>query len=83
MLDILRGKNGMAKSEAPYVKILDLDMTVISGNEFLEHVRNNQESKSAVIFVLAASDSTDDVTKDYEPNIAEYLVKENAYDTIR
>ena len=65
------------------MKILDLDMTVMSGNEFLEHVRNDQESKSAVIFVLTASDSTDYVTKAYEQNIAEYVVKENAYDTIR
>jgi len=56
VLDILRGKNGMAKIEAPYVKILDLDMTVMGGNEFLEHTRDDQELKSAVIFILTASD---------------------------
>jgi len=82
-LDILRGTNGKVKIEAPYVIILDLDMPRMNGIEFLEHVRDDPELKSAVIFVLTASDAPSDVTKAYEKNIAGYVVKENAYDTFR
>lgn len=82
-LDILRGTNGQSKIEAPFVIILDLDMPGMNGIEFLEEVRNDPELKSAVIFVLTASDAPEDVTKAYEKNIAGYVVKENAYDTFR
>jgi len=82
-LDILRGHNGKVRIEPPYVVILDLDMPQMSGIEFLEEVRADPELKSAVIFVLTASDAPEDVTLAYEKNIAGYVVKENAYDTFR
>ncbi len=82
-LDVLRGTNGQTKIETPYVVILDLEMPGMNGLEFLGEVRADPELKSAVIFVLTASDAPEDVTKAYEKNIAGYVVKENAYDTFR
>jgi len=82
-LDILRGEHGQKQIEAPYVVILDLDMPEMNGIEFLEEIRKDPDLRSAVIFVLTASDAPEDVTLAYEKNIAGYVVKENAYDTFR
>ena len=82
-LDILRGEHGQTQIEAPYVVILDLDMPEMNGIEFLEEIRKDPDLRSAVIFVLTASDAPEDVTLAYEKNIAGYVVKENAYDTFR
>jgi len=82
-LDILRGEHGQTQIEAPYVVILDLDMPKMNGIEFLEEIRKDPDLRSAVIFVLTASDAPEDVTLAYEKNIAGYVVKENAYDTFR
>jgi len=71
-LDILREKNKVMR---PYVILLDLNMPIMGGLEFLEKIRDDVELKDAVIFVLTTSAADEDLTAAYKKNIAGYIVK--------
>lgn len=74
-LDILLGKNSEKKFEPPYIVLLDLNMPVMNGFEFLEEVRNSEQLKDIVIFILTTSNEDSDRTKAYCHNVAGYMVK--------
>lgn len=71
-LTLLRGKS----VERPYLVLLDLNMPRMNGIEFLNEIRQDEELKDSVVFVLTTSKAPEDMRKAYERNIAGYIVKD-------
>lgn len=74
-LEILRGTHPTKTIEPPYVILLDLNMPRMSGLEFLSVIREDDQLRSAVIFVLTTSADGEDRAKAYDANVAGYIVK--------
>ena len=74
-LEYLRGQGGREKIQAPYIVLLDLNMPRMSGLEFLEEIRHDQELNQSVVFVLTTSNDDRDKCSAYEKNVAGYIVK--------
>lgn len=75
-LDLMQGL------ERPYVILLDINMPRMNGHEFLAAIRKDPAYKNHVVFVLTTSDAPQDIMHAYERQIAGYIVKENAYQSI-
>lgn len=74
-LEYLRGQNGREKIAAPYIILLDLNMPRMTGLEFLEEIRKDEELKQSIVFVLTTSNDDRDRVSAYEKNVAGYIVK--------
>jgi CheY-like chemotaxis protein len=74
-LDIIQNKIPERMIKTPYIVLLDLNMPVMSGHEFLEEIRSSNEFNDIVVFVLTTSDDDRDRTQAYNHNIAGYMVK--------
>ncbi|MDN2663435.1 response regulator [Psychromonas sp. 14N.309.X.WAT.B.A12] len=81
---ITRAKNGVdalailrepAALVRPYIILLDLNMPIMGGVEFLKHIRQDDRLKDSIIFVLTTSSADQDVVAAYNENIAGYIVK--------
>ncbi|MCC2607364.1 response regulator [Planctobacterium marinum] len=59
------------------IVILDLEMPMMNGFEFLEELRNDTALCRTVVFMLSTSSSREDIQKAYARNIAGYICKEN------
>lgn len=82
---ILRAKNGqealdiLAEKKTPitsFLIILDLNMPKMGGMEFLENIRSNPSTSSAIVFVLTTSNDEKDHELCYKYNVAGYVLKE-------
>lgn len=71
----LRGKSPYGAMPRELVVLLDLNMPVKNGFEFLDEVRNDPKLRSTVVFVLTTSDADTDRTRAYHNCIAGYMVK--------
>ena len=76
-LDRLRGSNGHPKLEGPYIILLDINMPVMTGLEFLHELRSDARLARSVVFVLTSSDHVSDIATAYEKNVAGYILKHN------
>jgi CheY-like chemotaxis protein len=56
--------------------VTDLNMPGLTGHEFIEAVRGDEELASCVIFVVSTSDLPDDIERAYGMNVAGYIVKD-------
>ena len=79
-LDILLGNNSKVSITKPYIILLDINMPVMGGIEFLTLVREDPALKGAIIFVLTTSDVDADRVSAYQNNIAGYILKSNVGD---
>jgi len=77
-LDLLKGANGRVKPPAPYVLLVDLNMPRMSGIQFVKVLREDQELRHSIVFILTTSDNTKDVMAAYDLNVAGYILKETA-----
>ncbi|MAK64365.1 MAG: two-component system response regulator [Maricaulis sp.] len=77
-LDILRGKQEGVSVKHPFIILLDLNMPVMNGLEFLAEIRSDEALKSAVVMVLTTSNAQKDRKTAYEHNIAAYILKARA-----
>lgn len=68
---------------APYLVTLDLNMPRMGGLQFLEEVRRDASLRRAVIFVVTTSDAPADILGAYARNVAGYILKDNAFETLR
>ncbi|MEM6414463.1 MAG: response regulator [Pseudomonadota bacterium] len=82
-LDFLRGDNGKTKVSPPFVILLDLNMPRMNGIEFLDVIRNDDQLRSSIVFVLTTSNSQDDKIKAYNYNVAGYIVKSNTTNSFK
>ncbi len=62
----------------PYVVVLDLNMPKMGGLEFLEKIRNNENFKNLLVFVLTTSDAPCDIASAYGYKVAGYIVKDDS-----
>lgn len=74
-LEILRKTHPDLSIEKPYIILLDLNMPRMNGFEFLQEIRNDNQLRDSVVFVLTTSDFDADRTRAYQENIAGYMVK--------
>lgn len=81
-LEKLRG-GPRGRVERPYIVTLDLNMPRMGGLAFLDEVRRDPLLQDAIIFVVTTSDAPMDVASAYAQNIAGYIVKDNAYETLK
>ena len=51
-LEILRGENGRARVEEPYVILLDMKLPRMDGIEFLRELRADPQLKDTIVFML-------------------------------
>lgn len=77
-LEFLKGENGKEKLEPPYVLLVDINMPRMDGLEFIEHLRQDEQLKQSVVFILSTSKNEEDKHKAYELNVAGYIYKETA-----
>ncbi len=74
-LAALRGQGPDGPLPKQLVVLLDLNMPIMDGFEFLQVLRTDPELKSRVVFALTTSDSEIDRMRAYESQIAGYMVK--------
>ena len=59
----------------PLLILLDLNMPLMNGIQFLEQLRSDESLKDSIVFVLTTSNDERDKMAAYEYNVAGYLVK--------
>ena len=74
-LEIIRSQHPNKQIAHPYITLLDLNMPLMNGFEFLEELRADAEHSSNVVFILTTSDDNSDIVKAYENYVAGYMVK--------
>ncbi len=81
-LDMLRGENGAAQLQRPYIIMLDLNMPQMNGLEFLDALRDDPQLSTAIVFVLTTSRDDQDRVAAYSRHVAGYIVKAEPEDTL-
>lgn len=76
-LEFLRSKKVIKR---PYIILLDLNMPIMGGIEFLHEIRQSEDLRDAVIFVLTTSSADEDRVAAYKENVAGYIVKSDVKD---
>jgi CheY-like chemotaxis protein len=71
-LALLRHHTAVAR---PYIILLDINMPVMNGFEFLTALRHDPALRRSVVFVLTTSQSEHDIVTAYDKNVAGYIVK--------
>ena len=74
-LELLRGTAGREPIMQPVLILLDINMPVMNGIEFLQVMRDDSELKNIPVVVLSSSDEERDVVSAYNFNVAGYIVK--------
>ena len=74
-IDILKNDHPSIKLKSPYLVLLDLNMPVMSGFEFLDYVRDDPNLQDTTIFILTTSNDDKDRARAYDNNVAGYMVK--------
>jgi len=67
----------------PYIVLLDLNMPRMTGHEFLDEIRQDPHLRRLVVFVITTSDAPKDITAAYDRQVAGYIVKEEAAESLR
>lgn len=80
-LDFLRGKNNR-KIPRPYIILLDINMPLMNGIEFLGELRADEELKDSVVFILTTSPRDEDKAITYKMNVAGYFLKNDIRELI-
>lgn len=75
-LEILQGEDRTASLSAPYLVLLDINMPVMNGLEFMREVRSDPVLSHTLIFVLSNCDNPDLVADAYEKHISGFIHKE-------
>lgn len=80
---IIRAKNGLEAIKLlndgvgkPFIILLDLQMPVMNGLEFLEALRADARHHDSVVFVLTTSKAEQDISASFQKQVAGYFVKD-------
>lgn len=71
----LRGEGGQQRLPRPYLILLDINMPRMNGVEFLQTLRQDEELKQSIVFVITTSNRDEDVVAAYNEQIAGYILK--------
>ena len=71
----LKREGKYAASTRPDLILLDLNLPVMGGHEFLAQIKTNETLKSIPIVILSMSSTHEDVTKSYDLQASAYLCK--------
>lgn len=82
-LELLRGTNGGTPVEQPILILLDINMPVMNGIEFLQILRSDPAIKNIPVVILSTSDEERDVVNAYDLNVAGYIIKPIEPDAFR
>lgn len=74
-LNSLRGEN----SDKPCLILLDLNMPIMNGIEFLQTVKKNERLKRIPVVVLTASNDQQDKLNSFKFGVAGYMTKPDDY----
>ena len=74
-LAILRHSGWTTYNPRPQVILLDLNMPLMNGHEFLHAIRNDDELKDIHVFVTSTSNDNTDVTSSLEFDVSGYFTK--------
>ena len=74
-LDMLAGEELSAEQKESLVVFLDINMPGMNGHQFLEELRNHQQLRRSIVFILTTSDHQRDKALAYDKNVAGYFVK--------
>lgn len=74
-LALLRGESDESLINKPFMVLLDLNMPVMGGIEFLKHLREDESLEDTVVFVLTTSSADEDRVAAYKEHVAGYIVK--------
>jgi CheY-like chemotaxis protein len=77
-LNALRGEHGHERIPRPYIILLDINMPLMNGLEFLQAIRADDELRTSVVFVLTTSDAQSDMVAAYQNQVAGYFLKKDA-----
>jgi CheY-like chemotaxis protein len=64
-----------SKTEKPCIILLDLNMPIMNGIEFLQAVKNDKQLKRIPVVVLTTSEEQQDKLNSFELGIAGYMSK--------
>jgi CheY-like chemotaxis protein len=73
-LNALRGHD-RERVPRPYLVLLDLNLPRMGGIEFLRTLREDEELRDSVVFVLTTSKRDEDRVASYDFNVAGYILK--------
>lgn len=76
-LEIMRGENNRSKVPKPYVVLLDINMPLMNGIEMLKELRNDEQLKDSIVFILTTSPRDEDKNISYQLNVAGYFLKQD------
>jgi len=67
----------------PHLIVLDLNMPVMSGHEFLKRAKNDDRARTIPVLVLSTSDNPNDIQKSYHEYASGYVVKPGNFSEYR
>jgi CheY-like chemotaxis protein len=77
-LDMLRGANGKARPPSSFILLVDLNMPRMNGIQLVKALREDNNLRKSIVFMLTTSKREEDKLAAYDLNVAGYIVKETA-----
>jgi CheY-like chemotaxis protein len=77
-LDMMRGANGKARPPSPFILLVDLNMPRMNGIQLVKALREDDDLRKSIVFMLTTSKREEDKVAAYDLNVAGYIVKETA-----
>jgi CheY-like chemotaxis protein len=77
-LDILRGSNGKIKLASPNLLLVDINMPRMNGIQLVKAMREDNNLRPTVAFMLTTSKRDEDKMAAYDLNVAGYILKSTA-----
>jgi CheY-like chemotaxis protein len=77
-LDMLRGTNGKTKLSSSVILLADLNMPRMNGIEMVKALRQDQDLRHSVVFILTTSKCDEDKQAAYDLNVTGYITKGKA-----
>lgn len=79
-LRFLQRAPGHEDAPRPHLIVLDLNMPVMNGHEFLRQAKGEGELRSIPVLVLSTSDEPGDIHRSYDGHASGYVVKPGNYE---